>query len=341
MSGAPAFGIELWSSDAWREQAVGWADRRLADAGLERTGETTQPHLRPWGTVLKIPTVTGPAWLKAPGPGTVFEVALYELLGRVAPDWVLPPIAVDVERGWVLLPDGGTTLGDRLDEVDLTDALVTILPRYAQLQRDLVPHVDALLSFGIADMRPAAMPARFDEALDWVGRYVDDRGRDGDREILERAAAHRDTFMGWCDRLRAGVVPASLDHNDLHPWNIFVAGDDGSEGRFYDWGDAVVSHPFASMLLGVGFIGLHLQVGQDDPRVLRARDAYLEVFTDLAPRADLVEELELACRVGKVARALTWERSIREQGYDEAGDFARAPLESLDAMLDATWMGRT
>jgi hypothetical protein len=341
MGGAPGFGIELWSSAAWRDEATGWADRQLAGAGLERTGEVTQPHLRPWGTVLRIPTTTGPVWLKAPGPGTVFEVALYELLGRVAPDWILPPIAVEVERGWVLLPDGGTTLGDRLGEIDLVTVLVTILPRYGQLQRDLVPHVDALLSFGIADMRPAVMPGRFDEALDAAWKYVHDRGQDGDREILGRVAAQRDTYMGWCERLRAGVVPASLDHNDLHTWNIFVAGEGGSEGRFYDWGDAVVSHPFASMLLGVGFIGLHLQMGQDDPRVLRARDAYLEVFTDLAPRADLVEELELACRVGKVARALTWERSIREQGYDEAGEFARAPLESLDSLLDDTWMGRT
>jgi Ser/Thr protein kinase RdoA (MazF antagonist) len=25
-------------------------------------------------------------------------------------------------------------------------------------------------------------------------------------------------------RLAEGVVPASLDHNDLHPWNIFLTG---------------------------------------------------------------------------------------------------------------------
>jgi hypothetical protein len=74
--------------------------------------------------------------------------------------------------------------------------------------------------------------------------------------------------------------------------------------RFYDWGDSVVAHPFASMLLGLGMIRLQLKVAADDPAVTRPRDAYLEVFGDLASHGELVEELELACRVGKALRAL-------------------------------------
>jgi hypothetical protein len=35
-----------------------------------------------------------------------------------------------------------------------------------------------------------------------------------------------------------------------------------------------------------------------------------------------------------VARALTWDRAVRAEGY--AGDFGRAPLETLLA-LDADW----
>ena len=43
---------------------------------------------------------------------------------------------------------------------------------------------------------------------------------------------------------------------------------------------------------------------------MRARDAYLGEFRDLGPHAELVATLELACRVAKVARALTWERAL-------------------------------
>jgi hypothetical protein len=47
-------------------------------------------------------------------PGTAFEVGLYELLVRLAPQNVLTPIASDPTRGWILLLDGGVSLGDRL-----------------------------------------------------------------------------------------------------------------------------------------------------------------------------------------------------------------------------------
>ena len=301
-----------------------WLDERLAAAGLRRTGAITCPHDRPWGTVHTAPTTGGPVWLKAPGAGTVFEVALYDLLGRVVPGQVLYPIAVDLDRGWVLLPDGGPTLGDQPAGIDLVDGLVAVLPQYGRLQRDLAAHTGALLSFGVADMRPAIMPDRFDEAVAVVTRT----GR------LDDVRALRDTYGQWCARLAASPVPASIDHNDLHPWNVFL---DHGRARFYDWGDAVVAHPFASMLVTAAGVRRRLGVDADDPAVRRIRDAYLEVWSDLAPHRELVAELELACWVGKVARALTWDRALRARGHDQAREFADAPRQQLTALLADSW----
>jgi hypothetical protein len=286
--------IALWSSDAWRQEALAWLDEHLAGDGTRRVGEVTQPHLRPWATVLRAPTTRGVVWLKAAGPETAFEVELYGLLERVVPERVLVPIARDPGRGWIVLPDGGARLGERLDEVDLVEAMAVA-----------------------------------------VGRYVGRHGTAGDRETLRRAEAMAGRVGEWCQRLAGAAVGASLDHNDLHFWNVFV--DTGAAGtvgrvRFYDWGDSVVAHPFASMLLGLGMIGLQLEVAADDPAVTRPRDAYLEVFGDLASHAELVEELELACRVGKVGRALRWDRAVRLQGA-EAGEFADAPLRALESLL--------
>lgn len=334
-------GTAVWSSDAWRRGAVAWLDERLAANRLERTGEVTQPHLRPWATVLRAPTTGGTVWLKAAGPETAFEAGLYRLLERVAPERVLTPIAVDPGRGWMVLPDGGPTLGDRLDDVDLVEAMVAVLPQYGQLQRDLGPHVGDLLALGLDDMRAAVMPRRLEEALEAVGRSVDRGGDDADRETLARVAAMAGAFGSWCRRLDGAAVPASIDHNDLHFWNVLVAAD-GAGGvgrvRFYDWGDSVVAHPFASMLLGLGMLHLQLGVGPDDPAVTRPRDAYLEVFGDLASPAELVEELELACQVGKVGRALSWHRALRMGGAEEAGEFADAPLRALASLLSDSWI---
>ena len=72
-----------------------------------------------------------------------------------------------------------------------------------------------------------------------------------------------------------------------------------------------------------------------------ARDAYLEAFSDLGTPDELERVLELACRCAKVARAHTWERAMRLAGDDAEERFRRAPLESLESVLDESWTSRT
>jgi len=336
-------GIVRWSSAAWLAEAQAWLDERLAAAGRARTGELRQPHLRPWATALTAPTSGGAVWLKAAGPGTAFEAGLYELLHSVAPEQVLEPIAVDVARGWMLLPDGGTPLGERLQGEELVDALATILPRYAELQRAIAPHADRLLALGVRDMRPAVMEQRFGEAVAAVGAYVDAHGSARDRHDLERAAAMGDQVAAWARQLGEAPGGASLDHNDLHPWNMLVGDGPGAPGSavFYDWGDSVVAHPFSSMLVALTFVQANVPgCGAGDPRLVRLRDAYLGPFADLAPHPELVATLELACRVGKVARALTWDRILRALDPRDVDDaWRRAPLACLASLPEDSHLG--
>lgn len=331
-----ARGVAAWTSAAWRADAVAWLDQRLAAAGVARVGEVEQPHVRPWATVLRAPTTAGTVWFKAAGSGTAFEVALYGLLAEIVPERVLTPIATDVARAWVVLPDGGPSLGERLAGDALADALVAALVRYGELQREVAPHVDDLLALGVADMRPAVMVERLEAALEMTGRY-DTSARA--RAVLPRVAAMRPVVASWCARLAASQVPASLDHNDLHPWNVLGAAGDA---RFYDWGDSVVAHPFAAMLVPLGFVARELRATPDDPRVQRARDTYLAGFGGVAPGEDLADTLEVACRVAKIARALTWHRALRAaRAQDEAIDatWTSAPLETLASLLDAGYVG--
>jgi hypothetical protein len=78
--------------------------------------------------VVRIPTEGGPVWLKAAGPLVAFEAGLYELLVRVAPERVLMPLAVDASRGWMLLPDGGKSLGERAAGDELVRGLEDPVP---------------------------------------------------------------------------------------------------------------------------------------------------------------------------------------------------------------------
>ncbi len=325
-----AYGVTAWSSARWRQSAVEWIDQQLAAAGIERTGPVEQPRLRPWGTVLKAPTAGGPVWLKAVGPGAAFEPGLCELLARMVPRKVLAPLGTDPARGWLLLPDGGPSLGEQRTGTHLVEGLERGLVQYGQLQRELGPHVDELLALGLTDMSPAVMPARFHEARAAVQPTGD---------AARRLAEMEPIVASWCDRLAASPLPPSLDHNDLHPWNIL---DDGTgDARYYDWGDSVVAHPFAAARLPLLFVQRALNCQLDDPRLLGARTAYLEVFADLASAAELAETLELACQVAKIARALTWERALsaaREQGEAVEDDWATAPLETLTSLFDESYL---
>jgi hypothetical protein len=209
-----------------RPEAVAWIDAHVA-----RTGEVELVRERPWATVLRAPTADGPVWMKLAGRGTGFEVPLYRLLARVVPEDVLVPIAIDEQRAWLLLPDGGPSLGETRAGAD---AVIDALVEYGRLQRALAPYAGEMLAHGVPDMRPAIMPARFEEALAAAG------------EELPEVAALAPAVGEWCERLAASPLPASLDHNDLHPWNM-LAGP-----RYYDWGDSVLAHPFAAMLVPLG-----------------------------------------------------------------------------------------
>jgi hypothetical protein len=310
-------------------EALAWADERLVEAGRERAGDPEHVSVRPWATVLRVPTTASPVWLKASGPGTAFEAGLYDLLARVVPTHVLTPLAVDASRGWMLLPDGGASLGERLEGDALVEALAAALAQYGEVQRELAPQAGELLALGVADMRPEALPRRFEEALEATGA----RGTD-----LE---AMRPQVAAWCERLAASPLPASLDHNDLHPWNV-LAGEDGAF-RYYDWGDSVVAHPFAAMLVPLTWA--HSRLGAtalDDPRLVRLRDAYLGGFADVAPHDELVATLELACRVAKIARALIWDRAVRaavEQGEPIEERWTTAARETLESLRQDAWVG--
>ncbi|WP_285651115.1 phosphotransferase [Actinomycetospora sp. NBRC 106375] len=294
-------------TEAWRHEVLAWV---AATTGLRPDGPVRQRH-RAWSTVLRIPTREGPVWLKEPVPGMAHEVGLHALLARLAPDAVATPLAVDTDRGRLLLPDTGPSVRDT--GVEPSAAMTAALSRYARLQRAVAGHVPRMTALGVPDATPPALSARYAEAVATIGG----------------PATHRDVVAGWAARLD-GTVPSSVDHQDLHVGNVLV------DGRFPDWGDAVLAHPFASLLVALGSLRRTLHVATGDPAVTRPRDAYLEVFTDLAPRAELIDLAETACRAAVVARALTWTR-----GAAVDPRFTHTPREVLDVLGDADWLAGT
>ena len=310
-------GIATWRDPGWRAGALEWAVEQLSRAGTELDGEPEQPHVRTWSTAFRLPLRGGAvAWLKSVGPGSAQEPVLAGALGGWVPDRVLVPLAVEPARRLLLLPDGGRTL--RASGADVP-AWAAMLQAYARLQLDLAPHAAAMLALGVPDTRPALLPELVDDLL------ADDdaqlTGRPGGLEpgVRRRLMAGRDDLVRACRALTDGGLPASVQHDDLHDANVFVS-DDGY--RFFDWGDASVSHPFLSLLVALRMAGRALDLPDGDPALRHLRDAYLEPWHSYGSPQELRAQCDLAMGVAALARALTWRRILRGVHSGERAEWA-------------------
>jgi hypothetical protein len=334
-------GSQQWLDPAWRSQIVSWAETELAALGRQITGPVEQPHVRPWSTALRIPTDGGTAWLKAIGLGHAYEGPLLLAFRDLGVGRVVLPLAVEPARGWILFDDAGPTLRatqpDGHGDHDPA-AWERILPEYAELQRSVErpAAIATMLAAGTPDGRPDRLPADLARLLDddriWQRVLPDERADAG--RVRAALTARLPEIAGLASRVAASGVQPSVQHDDLHGGNI-VVGPDGD--RFFDWGDAVVAHPFATLTTTFNSIAHHTERSLDDPLFERLRDVYTEAWTDVAPRNELAEVARLAIVLGCVGKALAWERALF--GLDEAemdghGDAVAAWLMEFEGRLD-------
>ena len=325
------------NTSALVSEAMPWIDSRLAEHGMTRTGSPGDPRVRPWATVISIPTDQGIVWFKAASPATAHEIGLYPLLIAEAPGLVLHPIATDPARAWMLLPDGGISLRHAVPADAQDEYLLRIVPRYAQLQRGMAKHVRAMLSIGVPDMQPHTMVDRFDEAIAAAEALARASGALEDIDAIRRVAAVRSRFQSWSETVASFPIAASIDHSDLHANNMLLPEGIRGRARIYDWGDSVIAHPFSTLLVMLRSLMDELQTTPNDPRLARVRDAYLGSFADVAGHDELVEIAEAACWTSVVTRALVHVRIIDLTGSQDPY-LASAPIAWMKTFLNATWL---
>jgi hypothetical protein len=259
--------------------ALTWIAARLPDAG-----PVELLHERPWASVWRVPVGREVAWFKACAPPHAFEAGLTAALASRRPGLVADVLAADAERGWLLLADAGEAIGLHADLAHW----LSLLPRYAELQRSEAAHAGEHLRRGSPDRRLAAFPALFDGML-----ARDLPLADGDRVRLARFQGR---FAALCEELDGAGLPDTVQHDDLHGLN--VSGSPG-DARILDWGDSCVSHPFLTSFVTFDHLdAIGGDADTDGAGYRRLRDAYLEPWG----RADeLREAFDLAYRLGAFA----------------------------------------
>jgi hypothetical protein len=260
--------------------------RAWIESSVEVDGEIEQVHLRPWSTVLRVPTNGEDVFFKAAAPAFAHDAVVTETFSRLRPDLVLEPLAVDRDRSWMLLPDGGERLRELLARAPHPRAWYEVLPAYADLQLESGPELDELVAAGLHDLRLELLP----ELAERLAFDLDETAPPGAARVFEELAAYG--------------IPATIQHDDLHDGNVFA----GDGYRIFDWGDSVASHPFASLVVALRGIAYRFELAEPDPDLERLRDAYLDRFSAFGPVDELRRAAELAQPVGMLSRSLSWWR---------------------------------
>jgi len=310
--------VALWTSSAFVEEARAWIGEQLAPRGSRPTGEWEQSHVRVWSTTIRFETTEGRVWFKVNARGTAYEAALVALLGQLRPGLAPEVLAYDDARAWSLTRDGGPALRSIAEPDALGRYWERLLPRYAEAQLFLAEHRLRLLTTGIPDRGPVQLPLEYRRLLDELAvRPAEDGGLT--REEASALDSLLPSYDDRCAELSASPVPDSLQHDDPHSNNVCWPGeaDDLSSVRIIDWGDACVGHPFGTMLATLNSIAFHAGAlredrRMDDPHLLRIQDAYLEPFTGLGSREELLRWMELARSTGCLTRAMAWESALQD-----------------------------
>ncbi|KQX74224.1 MULTISPECIES: phosphotransferase [Aeromicrobium] len=312
---------ERVAHDDWRHAARRWTHDTLAARGIEVTGPVEQPRIRPWSTQLTVPTDAGRIWFKANCASMAFEPALQVELARLAPDAVDAPVAVDVDRGWMLTLDRGATLGDTSDPT--ADDWRRVLGHAAHLQRTAAGHGEALIATGLPDCRPSTVVGRFDRFVEVLASLPDQHPATIPDDLRTQLEGARPRVVDAVAELQESSLPTTWQHGDLHPWNVFAA-----NGHFFDFGDGQWAH--AAELLCVP----EAWIAQSDGTL--SWSDVLAAYGDVwgVEPDDLAAQLRAASCTQAVNRTLVWWGCLQEATAAEWTQWGDSVLHHLTRVLE-------
>ena len=188
-----------------RPSCSNWAEERLSDRGLMRTGAAEQVRTWNLSALWRIPTDAGVVWLKA-------VPAFFAHEGAVI-DWVGAPVAprlIDFEPGRALIADIAGAPNHGVQELAALRPMVRLL---TDLQQRVLDHLDELAAVGVPDRRLGSMLPRISDAVEGWRNAL---------ELAERRSLDA-LISGLPKRLSAIAdcgVPDTLVHGDFHPGNV-------------------------------------------------------------------------------------------------------------------------
>lgn len=316
-----------WTSAAWRTPEFLTELRAFVAPEFGDQVELVEVRRRPWSAVWRVSVGDRAGYVKQNCPGQQHEAGLVRRLADIAPDYLVPVLAVDAGRDLLLTPDLGATLGDTgLAEERLWSRIVR---DGALLQRAVTPYA---AGFGLARITADVATTYVADAVGRLAALPGGDPRRLDAEDAQRLRRLLPTLGRWADEVAELDLPATINHNDLHADNVFAPTDAERPLRFFDFGDAVLTDPLAGLLIPLQVLASEWACAADDRRLVRVADAALEVWSDLVPLPRLRAALPAALQIGRLARVESWRRCIATMTQAERAEFGGAAAGWLTSL---------
>ncbi len=324
--------LQLASDKNWLISAHGWIRKVASQLGTTTLAPITVVHVRPWSIVLHVPTQAGDWYFKAAAPVLANEIPLTNALASWIPDATLPLLAVDLMRGWMLMPDGGMRLRETIRSDHDMGHWERALSVYAQAQIALAQHIPEMLAFGTPDRRLSLLPQQYHQLIQDVQVLQIDSDEHLSTEELRQLQRLVPRVHELCAELANYPLPTTLHHGDLHDGNIFLL---HGKPIFFDWGDASLTHPFVSLRTVFVSVENSFNLPEGGADNFPFRDAYLEQWTQFAPYPDLLQAFRLAQRIAPLISALSWYRAASSLETESRREHGLAVHLLLREFLDA------
>ncbi|MEN2766932.1 aminoglycoside phosphotransferase family protein [Ornithinibacillus xuwenensis] len=298
-----------------------WIVDEIEKSGRKINGHMEQIKTSDFCHIQKVPTSDGDLYFKATNAAASHEGALSAYLGRRYPGKTVNVMARDHSKGWFLMEDIG---GEALRNIKDKQLWKRALQEYAELQVSELNHVEELLGIGVPDRRMSVLKEE-------IKQHLADMCKTGlSKAETEKVIELLPELVEMCDALDA-ILPASIEHGDLHTNNIRLVKD---RIVFFDWGDASVSHPFFSTRIFwhalddlIADESMWLGIVND------FRPYYLEPWTIYASMRELEKALQISDQLACVQRALSWHVYLTPSREHKAESYNR-PSQWLQLLLE-------
>ncbi|POX47834.1 aminoglycoside phosphotransferase family protein [Streptomyces sp. Ru72] len=230
LAGDAALRMPWARADGLRE-LLGWGIRTLQAAGRPVTGRVEQRRTWNLACLFRLPTASGPVWLKATPRFATDEAAVADEFARV--DAGLAPTVVGRgERRMLMEHVPGTDCWGAS-----TDTVTAVMQRFVAAQAALARSRPAALR----DWRVPVLAARGQALLDGpVGAELDGEERQAVRDLAGR----------WRQMEDCGL-PDTVVHGDFHPGNWR---SDGGRPVVLDFADAYWGNPVVDGLRAIDYL---------------------------------------------------------------------------------------